>query len=308
MHKTVLLAATLAAISPADAAPKVMASIEPIHSIVAAVMGNTGSPELIFRGRLSEHSSGLSPAQITQLGEADLVFLTAPGVEIKLGQLSGSDAVNGKTFISLAEAPGVQRLALREGGVWEKDADQTTATAGAEGVMAYNGHVWLDPENGKAMATAVAAALSAADPPNAVTYAANAQAFDAEIGKTESEIAATLSDVKDKPFIVFHDAYPYFEKRFGLAAVGSISDASANAPSAKRIGEIRARIAASGAVCVFREPQFNSRLTDTVIEDTQARAGVLDAVGADLEPGPDAYRQLLLNLAASLKSCLSGAQ
>jgi zinc transport system substrate-binding protein len=307
MRNLLLLVTALAAATPVEAAPKVMASIMPIHAIVAAVMGETGTPELIFRGRLSEHSTGLSPGQILRLGEADLVFITSPGLEIKLGKLSGGDAVNGKAFIALAEAPGVQRLALREGGAWEKDADETAATGSGEGVMAYNGHVWLDPENGKAMARAVAAAMAAADPANAATYAANAQAFDAEIAKTEAEIAATLSDVKDKPFIVFHDAYPYFEKRFGLAAAGSIADSSANAPSARRIGEIRARIEASGAVCVFREPQFDPRLTETVIEDTKARAGVLDAVGADLEPGPGAYRQLLLDLAAGFKSCLSGA-
>ena len=311
MRKIFILLAGLLLTAHAEAAPRVMASIMPIHSIVSAVMGNLGQPELIFSGKLSEHSTSLSPAQIAWLGKADLVFMTGKSLEYKLGQLSGSETVNGKTFIALADAPGVTKLKLRQGGAWEKDEDKPQVAAAddrqsADGLITYNAHVWLDPENAKAMAKAVAQALGQADAANAANYQANAKAFAAEIDKTETEIAASLAEVKDRPFIVFHDAYPYFEQYFGLTAVGSISDASANAPSARRIEEIRVRIREAHAVCVFREPQFDSKFADTVIEGSDARAGVLDAIGADLVPGPGAYRQLLLNLAASAKSCLAG--
>jgi zinc transport system substrate-binding protein len=112
--------------------------------------------------------------------------------------------------------------------------------------------------------------------------------------------------VKAVPYIVFHDAYHYFEFRFGMTAVGSISDVSARNPSARRLEDIRAKLAATGARCVFREPQFDGRMVATVIEGTGAREGVLDPLGASLAPGPDAYQQLLRNLAASLKACLGG--
>lgn len=295
-------------LSAAQAAPKVMASIVPVHSIVAAVMGDTGSPELIFKGTVSEHTTALTPQQLVALGTAGLVFMVGPSVEMRLGQLDKGEAVNGKAFTMLADAPGITRLKIREGGGWEAHTHEEEH--GEEehevGVTAYNGHIWLSPANAKAMAAEIAVRLAAIDSTNAGAYRANAASFANTVDKAAAEIANILTPVKDKPFIVFHDAYPYFEQAFGLSAVGSISDAGGSAPSAKRLGEIRAKLAATNAVCVFREPQFDTRFAETVIEDSSARLGVLDAIGADLTPGPNAYLQLLNNLAANLSACLAG--
>ena len=292
---------------PARAELKVIASIMPVHSIVSAVMGDMGQPELLLSGRLSEHVASFTPSQIAQLGKADLVFMVGGGLEFKLGQLNGSEAVNGKHFVQLSSAPGIKVLPIREGGSWEPDEDepQPTAAAGQDGaVLTFDPHVWLDPDNAKAMADAVAAELSKTDPANGAAYAANAQAFAAAVDETSRQIAAELAGVKHKPFIVFHDAYHYFEARFGLHAAGSISDVSAVSPSAGRLMEIHDKVTATGAACVFREPQFNDKYVRTVIEGTPAKSGVLDGLGADLAEGPDAYPQILRNLAASLKSCL----
>jgi zinc transport system substrate-binding protein len=303
MRSLAAILALFTSLSAADAAPKVMASTVPVHSIVAAVMGELGSPELIFQGTMSEHSSELSPQQIAALGTADLVFMIGPSIEIRLGQLDRGEAVNGKAFAMLANAPGITRLKIRKGGAWEahdheKEHGEEDHT---EGATTYNGHVWLSPANAKFMATEIARHLAVADGANATTYETNAVAFAARVDDT-----ALLAPVKDRPFIVFHDAFPYFEEAFGLAAVGAISDASGIPPSAKRLGEIRAKLAETGAVCVFREPQFDERFADTVIEGSAARLGVLDAVGAGLDPGPDAYLQLLNNLARNIRDCLAG--
>ncbi len=320
-HLPALLAATLLTSAPALAAPKVVASVVPVQSIVAAVMGSTGTPELLLQGSMSEHRAVFTPAQVATLGNADLVFIVGHGLEAKLAQISGTEAVNGKTFVELSEAPGIKTLPIRQGGTWEAhdhahEHEEGEATAGeghdhdhdhdAEGVLAFDPHVWLDPENAKAMAQQVAAELSKADPANAAAYAANAQAFAAEVDKTSTRIATELAPVKDKPFIVFHDAYQYFERRFGLSGAGSISDVSAQAPSAERLAEVRAKISAVKAACVFREPQYDSKVVATVIEGTGAKEGVLDPLGAGLTPGPQAYQQLLANLAAALDDCLSG--
>lgn len=302
------LAAILTA-SPALAAPKVIASVVPVHAIVSAVMGDVGQPELLLKGAMSEHRASFTPSQIAELGKADLVFIVGHGLEAKLAQIGGSEAVNGKHFIELSEAPGVKTLAIRQGGTWEAHA-HAEGEAGhddhaGEGVLAFDPHVWLDPENAKAMADAVAMELAKADPANAKTYEANAKAFDASLDALSSEISAQLAPVKDKPYIVFHDAYQYFEARFGLSAAGSISDVSARAPSAQRLEEIRTKLKDTRAQCVFREPQYDGKVVATVIEGTDAREGVLDPLGANLTPGRDAYPQLLRNLAASLKACLA---
>ncbi|MGQ0483872.1 MAG: zinc ABC transporter substrate-binding protein [Hyphomicrobiales bacterium] len=284
---------------PARAELKVVASIMPVHSIVAAVMGDLGQPKLLLAGRLSEHAASFTPSQIAHLGKADLVFMVGGGLERKLGQLSGSEAVTGKVFVELAMAPGIKTHAIREGGGWEKDDHENDG-------LPVDPHVWLDPDNARAMADAAAATLSQADPANAATYAANAKAFAASLAALSAEVEVVLAGVKDKPYIVFHDAYQYFERRFGLNAVGSIADFSAAAPSAQRLRDIRAKIAETGAVCAFREPQFDEKFVTTAIEGSTARSGILDPLGADLEPGAGAYPKLLRNLAQSLASCLAG--
>ena len=307
-HLPALFAAALLSAVPAMAGPKVVASVVPVQSIVAAVMGDTGSPDLLLQGSMSEHRAVFTPSQIATLGDADLVFIVGHGLEAKLATLGGSDAVNGKSFIQLSDAPGVTKLPVRQGGAWEPDSDEPAPAAAseAEGVLGFDPHIWLDPENAKAMARQVAADLAKADPANGASYAANAQAFAADIDRTSAAIVAELAPVKAKPFIVFHDAYHYFEKRFGLTGVGSISDVSAQAPSAERLSQVRDKIIAAHAACVFREPQFDDKVVQTVIEGTSAREGVLDPLGATLTPGPQAYRQLLQNLAAALKDCLAG--
>lgn len=300
-----VLAAVLS-VSPALAGPKVVASILPVHSIVAAVMGDTGTPTLLLKGALSEHRSSFAPSQLAELGEADVVFIVGHGLEAKLAQLSGSEAVNGRTFISLSDAPGVTHLPVREGGGFEAHVHDGEEADHAEGVLSFDPHVWLDPESAKAMAVAVAVELSRADPANAAAYASNAKAFTSSLDGLEQDLAAALSPVKDRPFIVFHDAYQYFEARFGLTAAGSITDVWARPPSAKRLADIRARLAESKAACVFREPQYDGKAVAAVIEDSAAREGVLDPVGASLTPGPQAYDQLLRQLAAGFVSCLGG--
>jgi zinc transport system substrate-binding protein len=309
------LALCLAA-SPAVAAPKVIASVVPVHGIVSAVMGETGQPELLLSGSMSEHRATFTPQQIAGLGKADVVFIIGRGLEAKLSQISGSETVNGKRFVELSSAPGITTHPVREGGAWEAhdhghdhdhdhDHDHGHGEA-ADGVLSFDPHVWLDPANAKAMAAAVAAELARADPANAAAYTANAETFARSLDALSEKIAADLAPVKTVPYVVFHDAYQYFEKRFGLAAAGSISDVSAAAPSAKRLREVRRKIADVKAACVFREPQFDGKTVQTVIEGTGAREGMLDPIGASITPGPGAYQQLLQDLSKNLKACLAG--
>ena len=305
----VSLAALIAVAAPAIAGPKVIASVVPVHAIVAAVMGDTGTPELLLEGKLSEHRATFTAEQIADLGKADAVFIIGHGLETKLAQISGSEAVNGRTFVELSEAPGVKTLPIREGGAWEAHENEEGEAAEAghehEGVLEFDPHVWLDPENAKAMATAVAGELAKADPANAATYEANAKAFVASLDAVSAEIAKELEPAKDKPFVVFHDAYQYFESRFGLDAAGSISDISAQAPSAERLKEVRDKLTATEAQCVFREPQYDDKVVAVILEGSNAKSGILDGLGADLVPGPGAYPQLLRNLAAAFRSCLA---
>ena len=168
-------------------------------------------------------------------------------------------------------------------------------------------HLWLDPVNAKAFVHEIEEALVEADPANAATYKANAEKTEAKLDGLVKELQTTLDPVKDQPFIVFHDAYQYFENRFGLKAAGSITVQPEVIPGAERVAEIRAKVKELGATCVFSEPQFEPKLVRVVTEGTSAKTGVLDPLGASLENGPDLYFDLMRNMAKSVRDCLSEA-
>ena len=140
---------------------------------------------------------------------------------------------------------------------------------------------------------------------NAEKYAANAEATKAKLDALIAEVGAELAPVKDKGFIVFHDAYQYFENRFGVTAAGSITVSPEGMPGAERVSEIRGKVRELGAACIFSEPQFEPKLVATVTEGMDAKTGVLDPLGAALENGPDLYFQVIRNMATSMKACLS---
>ncbi|MFL7900392.1 zinc ABC transporter substrate-binding protein ZnuA [Azospirillum argentinense] len=314
------LAATLAAAlsaSPALAeAPKVVASIKPVHSLVAAVMEGVAEPTLIVRGAASPHTYAMKPSDAKALAAADLVFWIGPELEGFLDKPVTATAKKA-TSVTLLEAPGVTLLDAREGGAWEahdhghehkhdhdhKHEDKHAHEDGHDHDE-VNTHIWLSPANARAMVAAIAEALSAKDPANAAAYTANAERTARSIDALDAELKAALAPVAGKPFVVFHDAYQYFEAHYGLNGVGAITVNPERRPSAKRLSEIRAKIGGLGAACVFAEPQFEPALVNTIVEGTPAKKGVLDPEGADLKDGPGLYPALMRNIAASLKDCL----
>jgi zinc transport system substrate-binding protein len=169
---------------------------------------------------------------------------------------------------------------------------------------AHDPHAWLSPKNAMTWLNVIAGQLSAADPDNADAYFANAAAGRAEIEVLIGEVTATLDPVRDGRFIVFHDAYQYFEMDFDFPASGAISIGDASDPSPARIVEIQGRIAEQGIDCVLAEPQFNPGLVATVLEGTEAQTGILDPLGSDLEPGSALYPQLIRNLSTALAGCM----
>jgi zinc transport system substrate-binding protein len=325
-----LAMAVLGALGPASAgaAPQVVASVKPLHGLVAAVMEGVAEPRLLI-GRGSPHGYSLRPSDARALRRAELVFWIGPGLEAVLEKPLRTLSAQA-TVVAMADLPGLRLLPRREGGAWDRDqhgpddpdghgpAVETgpagtgpaeTGPAGAETVAeSQNLHIWLDPDNGRVMVEAIAAALARADPPNAERYRRNGAGTLARIEALDRDLRQRLAPVADRAYVVFHDGYHYFERHYGLNAVGSITVSPERAPGARRLREIRARIAELGAVCVFSEPQFEPALVATVVEGTSARTGTLDPLGAEIAPGPRAYFELMDRLAESLQSCLAATR
>jgi zinc transport system substrate-binding protein len=303
----VLLTLTLILPLPArggsGARVEVVASIAPVHSLAARVMQGAGAPRLLLPPGTSPHDYALRPSDAAALRDAALVVWTGPRLEPWLERPLASLAGHARV-LRLDRVPGLTLLPVREGAAFEAHDDGDHGGESAHAEDETDPHLWLDPENAKLWLDALAGALSAADPANRALYLANAAAARAEIGEVRAEVEALLAPLRGRPFIVFHDAFHYFEHRFAIEAAGAVSLSDARAPGPARIAEIRDRIRALGAVCLFAEPQLRTALIATVAEGTGARIGMLDPLGAGLQPGPDLYPALLRNLAGGLADCL----
>lgn len=300
----------------AFAAPSVVASIGPVHALVAGVMEGVGAPFLLIRGAASPHAYSLKPSEARAVAEAERLFWIGPPIESFLPRVIEGLAPG--TSVALAESAGLTLLPPRDAGPWRAPAHDDSehreharehhddhAHHGHAHDDAYDGHVWLDPANAARMAAAIAEELRAVDPANGPRYRANAAALGARLEALDRALRAALEPVRAVPYVVFHDAYHYFEARYDTNAVGAIVVNPERPPSVRRLADIRARIVESGARCVFAEPQFPPRVVTAVVEGTEARSAVLDPLGAGLEPGTDAYFSLMHALADSLVRCLS---
>jgi len=281
--------------------PDVVVTIKPIHSLVSQVMEGAGAPVLLVEGSASPHSFSLKPSQVRAINGAGVFIRVAERLEPFTGKIVRS-LPSDVMRVTLIDAPGINLLAQRHTGAFDPHG-HTHAHADDDA----DSHIWLDPENAKVIARYVAEVLGKRYPQHASLFAANAERLVGQIDGLAREIAAELAPLSDKPFVVFHDAYQYFDARFGLDVVGSITISPDVKPSAKRLAELRQRIRDLKAVCVFAEPLYEPRLVAAVIEDTGARPGKLDPEGMGLEPGTGLYFALMRNLAAAIKSCLAPA-
>lgn len=329
-----LAASLLTGAALAEEPPRVAADIAPVHSLVARVMAGVGDPSLIVTSGASPHEYSLRPSQAAALQDSDVVFWVSPALtpwlDNAIETLAGDAAV-----VELLEAEGTIELPFRQGALFEAhdhaDAHHDEAHEGEdhedhhegedhahdnedhheeeahhhkEGHGAHDPHAWLSPENAGIWMDHIAETLSAADPDNADAYRANAADGQAELTALNTEIDAILDPVRGRNFIVFHDAYQYFETAFDFPASGAISISDASDPSPARIAEIQDRVVAQNITCVLSEPQFNPGIVASVMHGSQARTGILDPLGSDLEPGPNLYPQVLRNLARALAGCL----
>ncbi|MGH6928011.1 MAG: zinc ABC transporter substrate-binding protein, partial [Dongiaceae bacterium] len=237
-------------LAPGDAmaeVPDVVASVKPIHSLVAGIMAGVGEPALLVKGNASPHDYALKPSDAAALENADLVFWVGEGFELFLVRPLQSIADEGRV-VELAETPGLVLLPPREGGLWEPHLDEHSGAEHDEdenhGHGAFDGHLWLDPHNAKLMTARIADALAERDPEHSPIYRANRDALQARLDALDAELATRLESVRGVPFIVFHDAYQYFEKRYRLAGVGSITVNHEQPPGAGRLLDIQEKIAA----------------------------------------------------------------
>lgn len=299
MRRTGLVLAALLAILPgAGHAIEVAASIAPIQSLVMDVMGDTGSPALLIPGGQSPHTFALRPSTVRAIAHARIVFRIGSNFEASLNEALAS--AQGTEVVDLIDAPGILIYPSRDLG-----EPSVQPPKGSEGHLTDDPHIWLDPDNARAIVRLIAKRLSAADPVNAATYGANEAVVEEWIIALDSAISEEIKPALGHRFIVFHDGYQYFERHYGLGFSGAVSEMPGREPGAWHIHQVREEIRAAHVSCVFSEPQFEPKLVATITEGLPVRVGVLDALGAEMKPGPDLYFNVMRGLSRSMLGCLS---
>ena len=280
-------------------------------------MGDLGTPKLIVPPGTSPHGYAMRPSEARALQNADVTFWMGPDLTPWLGRAIKSltgNAIN----VALSNSEDLVRHPFRTGATFDSHDHHDHADHGDEHKEAHKDdhadhgdehegldpHLWLDPENARILLDVISSTLAGLDPTHADTYRANAAQAKKAIAALTHELDVALQPIRGRPFIVFHDAYQYFEHRFNVDASGSVALGDASSPGPARIAVIRQKVQTLGAHCVFSEPQFRSKIITTVIEGTTARSATLDPLGATLKPGPELYSQLLRNLGENLLTCL----
>ena len=293
----------------AEAAPAVVTSIKPIHSLVSNVMNGVGEPYLIITDTNSPHSFTLKPEDASKLQGADIVFWIGEEIETFLEKPLGSIAIRARK-ISFMESDDIQKLKFRENSIFDEhddhddheehdDHDKHDDHGHHHGE--FDSHIWVDPINAKEIVSIIADELSLIDPSNKSKYIENAKSTATQLDNLIRETEKTLD--KDISYVVFHDAYQYFEERFNVAASGALTLNTDVLPGARQIMNIRELIEDKNISCILSEPQFNPKIIETIAEDTNIKTGVLDPLGATIPSGKDQYFLLIDDLAASLEKC-----
>ena len=291
----------------ADQKPiSVVASIKPIHSLVAAVMGDIGTPHLLLEAPSSAHHFTLKPSQARSLQAADIVFWVGPTMEQPLTKALATLAPQAQT-LPLIESAGLVKINFDKVTPAHEKHDHEKHDKHDEHAKhdnhLINPHIWLDPQNAKIMLGVIAVRLAKADPENASIYAANADSMAARLATLETDITSQLASYSAAKFLVLHDAHVYFERRFGLRNYGAITTEPDVMPTASRVKALRDELREHRFDCIFTEPFLGQKAVALIAEGSKVSIGTLDPIASNLPAGAQLYPDLLMSYAKALRSC-----
>ena len=320
----------------ARAEVNVVTTIKPLHSLISSVMEGVGKPSLIIEGTNNPHTFVFKPSHAEMIENADIVFWIGEDLEAFMEKPLESLAKNAKT-ISFMDLASIEKLKFREQNIFDDhddhghddhddhghkdddhddhddhdghddehdghdDHDDHAGHHDGHNHGEFDAHIWLDPANAKEMVLEISHELSELDPSNKSKYEDNASKTIVALDKLIEEVDKSLS--KDISYIVFHDAYQYFEKRFGVIPAGALTLNPDVLPGAKQIADIQDVINDKGIKCIFSEPQYNPKIIETIGNDMKISTGVMDPLGAYIDAGPSMYSDLINGIANSIKDC-----
>ena len=310
--QTYLLITVFTLVSSANAEVKVVTSIKPIHSLVSYIMDGVGKPNVIVDGYNSPHGFSLKPSHAKMLENADLVIWVGEDLEAFLEKPLNTIAKKAKN-IEIMDLKKITKLDFREKNIFEGHSDRKEHDDHKEHDAhkekeheghahgEHDPHVWLDPMNAKVIIKEITKQLVLLDSKNSSVYNSNSKKALADIDKLTKSIKEDLN--KNLRFVIFHDAYQYFENRFDIQVLGALTVNTDVMPGAEQLVKIREVIEHERVNCIFSEPQFNPSIIKSIAKDTNVKIGILDPLGAKLEKGKNLYFNLLKDMSSSFKGC-----
>lgn len=312
LHKKTLLCASSAlalwfaatGVAKAD----VVTSIKPLGFIASAIADGVTDTQILLPDGASEHDYALRPSDIKRIQDADLVVWVGPEMEAFMQKpVARRDDKNRLALSQLAEVKPLLMKGDDDHGHDHGDAHHQAENSDGDHHHGENNlHIWLSPEIARLSAVAIHKKLVELMPEKRDKLDANLQRFEANLARTDKQVADELSPVKGKGYYVFHDAYGYFEKHYGLTPLGHFTVNPEIQPGAQRLHQIRTQLVEHKAECVFAEPQFRPAVIEAVARGTKVRMGTLDPLGTAVKPGKDSYMQFLTGLAGQYTACLKG--
>ena len=297
---------------------KVVTTIKPLYSLISRIMETRGEPQLIIEGTNNPHTFVFKPSHANMIEEADIVFWIGEDLEAFMEKPLNSLAKNAKK-IAFMDSDSIEKLKFREENIFDDhddhddhdghddeheghdDHDDHAGHHDGHNHGEFDAHIWLDPENAKEMVKIIRDELIKIDPDGQRQYSVNAAGATLELDNLINSVEKELS--KDISYIVFHDAYQYFETRFGVKSAGALTLNPDVLPGAKQIADIQDLINDKGIKCIFSEPQYNPKIIETLGNDMNISTGVMDPLGAYIDAGPSMYSELINEIANSIKNC-----
>ncbi|WP_442797961.1 zinc ABC transporter substrate-binding protein ZnuA [Pantoea vagans] len=304
-----LTALSVSALLTLPAQANVVASLKPVGFIAAAIADGVTPVEVLLPDGASEHDYALRPSDAKRLKNADLVVWVGPEMEAFMAKSAAE--LPAQKNLAMVNIDGVKPLLISGGEDEDEHAAEKSEDQDAEAHHHHHGefnmHLWLSPEIARKTAVAIHGKLLELMPQDKAKLDANLQQFEVALADTDKRVSAQLAPVRKKGYFVFHDAYTYFEKHYGLSPAGHFTVNPEIQPGAQRLHQIRTQLVEQKAVCVFAEPQFRPAVIDAVSRGTQVRKGTLDPLGTDISLAKDSYVKFLSQLSSQYESCLNGA-
>ncbi|MCX9114276.1 zinc ABC transporter substrate-binding protein ZnuA [Aeromonas veronii] len=308
--RIIALFTALLAVSLPVRAIEVLTTIKPLGFIAAAITDGVSEPKVLLPTGASPHDFSLRPSDIRNINSAGLVVWVGPELEgfmakplanhphaLALTQVEGMSLFNYATQDSHdSHDHDDHDHAAHEHG----DHDEGHEGHHHEGV---DPHIWLGPTQAKVIAKAIASELGKLDPANQARYDANLAAFDTKVDAKDKVIAGQMKAVNEKGYFVFHEAYGYWERHYGMSSKGHFTVSPERRPGAKTLVDIRKALEEKQASCIYAEPQFSPAVIESVARNTGAKVLLLDEVGEQVPLGPDGYPQFMQQLADAFAQC-----